>query len=859
MRFYATCPTGLEHLLASELESLGASRVRPLMGQVSFEGPLRDAYTACMWSRMASTIVAVIEQAPISGPEDLYQVASAIPWEEHLAPSSTFAVFSTGESAGLDNTRYVSQRVKDAIVDRMLAMRGVRPNVDTQRPDLRIRVRLREGHLSVGIDLSGAALFQRGYERAERRATIPALRADYAAAMLWTSGWQHMVSEDVVPSLAVAFAGNGSLVAEAAQVALDRAPGLLRVTWGFTHWLKHAARTWTLICKEAEHRADQGKDRPLILCATDSRDGYATAVRSILRAAGIDREPEFFSVKEVMHLGERLSENRLAVADLSWLHADEAPREAEVFSCLASLFSGLPEICPAACLTRDAALDALLGTEPQETLELKLGKGDATLRAYDNVALEPAATVTLAGGDQIPVLVPATDQFAARLEKVAKARKSWAQEEDVTCYRVYDQDLPDYNVALDLFQGAPQTPGRWLVVQEYAAPKEIDAEKVRRRLIDVLTVAPRVVGVRGRDVALRVRQHSKGGSQYAAPEDITRSIRSQELLAKSKAPGARVRKPKLRRVAGAPLAPGAKLVEEGGLLFEINLVDRLDCGLFLDHRLVRAEIREMAKAMQGSKRFLNLFAYTGTGTVYAADGGAGYTTTVDLSYTYLDWAQRNMERNGFVGENHEYIKADVLRWVDEQRRTKNRWDLIYCDPPTFSNSSSMGSRTFDVQADHAELLIGISRLLTRDGVCLFSCNLRNFTPDVEALSRAGVEIQDVTQGTIPQDFERNAKIHHVYLVRRTPISEEELAELKARRAKEAAARGRTTPSHSGRGRRGNGATQGKRPYGKDSSSRQPRGQRLHGAPGPRRGGRPTGSGPQGQNRKGQGRQGGNRH
>ena len=178
-------------------------------------------------------------------------------------------------------------------------------------------------------------------------------------------------------------------------------------------------------------------------------------------------------------------------------------------------------------------------------------------------------------------------------------------------------------------------------------------------------------------------------------------------------------------------------------------------------------VREMAKRIPEGGRFLNLFAYTGTATCYAADGGAEHTTTVDLSRPYLDWAGRNLRRNGFEGD-HELVQADVISWVGEQRHARGaaRYDLVFCDPPTFSNSSRMRKSSFDVQRDHVELLIGVSRLLTQDGVCVFSCNLRSFKPDVEALRRANVSIEDITAQTIPHDFERNPKVHHCYLVRR---------------------------------------------------------------------------------------------
>ena len=150
----------------------------------------------------------------------------------------------------------------------------------------------------------------------------------------------------------------------------------------------------------------------------------------------------------------------------------------------------------------------------------------------------------------------------------------------------------------------------------------------------------------------------------------------------------------------------------------------------------------------------------------AADGGAKYTTTVDLSRPSLDWARRNMARNGFTGPEHEFVQADVIEWVNEQRHTRNRWDLVFCDVPTFSNSQRMKKSSWDVQRDHSELIIGVSRLLTRNGCAIFSCNLRGFKPDTEALSKAGVVLEDITASTIPEDFKRNSKIHHAYIVRR---------------------------------------------------------------------------------------------
>ena len=762
--FFATCPKGFERLLAGELASLGATGVRALHGQVAFSGALADAYRVCLWSRIASRVVLVLSHGAAADADELYDAASSIDWESHLSLSSTFAVDAHGVNDQLRNTQFVALRVKDAVCDRMQARFGGRPSVEVRHPDVTIIARVRGERVTLGIDLSGEPLFHRGFGRRSADDGLGGLRADYAAAMLAAGSWHRCLRHDA-PTLAAAYAGSGTILVEAAGAALDRAPGLLRSRWGFDRWLGHDSAAWGALLDEADEHAEKGSERAgsLRLISLDDRPGAASAARTALRSAGLDVSLDTLTLRASSTLG---------VCDLSWLRTAELAREVSALGCVTTLADSLPAGSPLAAFVLGDSLDAALGMAPADSVSTLLGRDEATIRLYaetddaratgsdDNgtpATPAPRATVTLKDGTSIPVLVSASDQFAARLQKVAKLHAKWSKREDVSCYRVYDADLPDYAVAIDLYQASEASRGRdkggrWLVVQEYAAPKGIDLDLAHRRLLDVLAIAPRVLDVDPNDVTLRVRKRAKGGSQYASEQEE----------------GADTRPSRRSRLA---LAPGSHLVDEGGLIFEVNLAERLDTGLFLDHRDVRAQVRELAKGTKGSKRFLNLFAYTGTATCYAADGGAKHTTTVDLSRTYLDWAERNMERNGFTGDEHEYVQADVVRWISEQRRTRNRWDLVFCDPPTFSNSKRMGRDSFDVQRDHAELLIGVSRLLTADGVCLFSCNLRGFTPDTEKLERYGVEIEDVTEGTIPEDFSRNAKIHHVYLVKRTPRPE----------------------------------------------------------------------------------------
>ncbi len=411
-----------------------------------------------------------------------------------------------------------------------------------------------------------------------------------------------------------------------------------------------------------------------------------------------------------------------------------------------------------------AGVAGRFGAAPASRAEVR-GRADAVVEVFD---APPAALAVItvpdpAGGadHRVEVHDEGAAQFAARLFKVARERRRWARRSGVTSYRVYDADLPEYAAAIDLYQGAGDAESKTFVhVAEYQAPRSVDPDTARRRFEDILAIVPVVLGVRPDHVFSKVRTRSKGGSQY---RDAGRRSYVTHM-------------------------------SEAGLTFEVDLGGYLDTGIFLDHRDTRAMVGRMARG----KRFLNLFAYTGTATVHAAAGGAAETTTVDLSQTYLDWARRNLEANGFPCDGagaqpaggarpgrgarggrpaggkaparaaHHLERADVMDWIRDARRARRTFDLIFVDPPTFSNSKAMGRRTWDVQRDHVELLVGVSRLLAKDGVAVFSCNLRGFKPDVAELARLGVELEDVTADTIPHDFERNPKIHRCYLVRRAP-------------------------------------------------------------------------------------------
>jgi 23S rRNA (guanine2445-N2)-methyltransferase / 23S rRNA (guanine2069-N7)-methyltransferase len=310
--------------------------------------------------------------------------------------------------------------------------------------------------------------------------------------------------------------------------------------------------------------------------------------------------------------------------------------------------------------------------------------------------------------------------FANRLRKNLKKLKKWAAREDIDCYRLYDADLPEYAVAVDLYADE-------IHLQEYRAPKDIDPQKAVERLQEIQDALPQVLNIHPDKIHLKVRQQQKGSNQYE--KQARRGI--------------------------------LKEVREGSCKFLVNLTDYLDTGLFLDHRPTRQLIQELAHG----KRFLNLFGYTGTATVHALVGGAMATTTVDMSRTYLDWAQKNIALNDFEPQEEELIQADCLAWIDAERENRaGAFDLIFLDPPTFSNSKAMAG-TFDIQRDHVELLSNVVALLAPEGRLVFSNNLRNFKMDTESLQE--LQIENITAKTIPVDFERNPRIHNCWLIRRS--------------------------------------------------------------------------------------------
>ena len=778
IEFFASCLVGVEQALAAELKRLRVRHVRPLRGGVAFFGRPIDAERVCLWSRVASRVTAVVGRVNAGDADLMYAGAYDLPWEEVVAPGAKLAVRAHGINPELRNTQFTALKVKDAICDALRSRTGARPDIDADNPDALIEVRVRENRATITFDVSGESLHRRSYFDAKDEGDA-VLSCAHAAALLETVGAPEKLRAGwclVDPACLVDFT-----LCEAAGIAADQAPGLLRERWGFNGWAMHDEKAWEDALADADERFEAGLSQLMRECkVSDSASlpnpdrvriaGLAPSRGSVARARRHLRNARLSAFVRIecstdQDFGEDLAivartakrRHGAAVLVCHVSAADSSEDEAYAMFRASRFMSAVRHALPGSVfgLVDDRGVSSRFNDKPSFDERVGSGRIETRMQVFQEAS---SCQVELRlpnpeGGPDIPVEVneAKSEQFAARLRKVARERRKWAQAEGVSCYRVYDADLPEYNAANDVYEGAGVDEGATFVhIAEYQAPSSVDTLTARRRFEDLLVLTPAVLGVRPGFVYSKVRSRSRGGSQY-------RDAGKRSFVTHT---------------------------TEAGLLFEIDLAGYLDTGLFLDHRITRRIVGEMARG----KRFLNLFAYTGAATVHAAAGGAESTTTVDLSQTYLDWAQRNMRLNGFRCEGapvdgrrgsrdgrtsgrerraeHEFVRADVMPWIVDARRQGRQFDLIFVDPPTFSNSKAMGRRTWDVQRDHVELLVGVSRLLARGGEAVFSCNLRSFKPDYDELTRLGVELTEITQDTIPHDFERNARIHRCYLLRR---------------------------------------------------------------------------------------------
>lgn len=762
MRFFASCAKGLEYLLVDELSALGCARATAAVAGVNVEGSLADAERAVLWSRIASRVLWPLAEYDCPDEQALYAGAHALPWPEHLAPGMTLAVDAHVSGDAITHARYAAQRIKDAVVDAMRAHDGTRPDVDLDAPDLRLNLVVRRGRAVLSVDLGGGPLHRRGWRRAQGDAP---LKENLAAAVLLRGGWPQRYADG--GALLDPMCGSGTLPIEGALMAADVAPGLQRLRGTApmgegaaseaplpTRWPGFDRVVWRRLWRDAVGRERAGRaalrpaffgsdlDPQAIRAAAANAEAAGVAGAVVFEVAPIDRLAAAFSWMRQPApsavpgagsgngsgeagsalRGEGGGARSADAAGTPGLVVCNPPYDARLAADQAlyrTLGDALKRAVPgwrASLLCGDDALAFATGLRARKRYRVFNGALECALIVCDPIAQDAAAD---AGAPR--ALSEGATMVANRLRKNLRALKAWHRREGVDCFRAYDADLPEYAAAIDVYAEADDPDRRWLHVQEYAAPDEIPEQVTRRRFNDLLAAAREVFGLPRERIALKTRSRGKGGSKYGRFD-----ARGEFLV-----------------------------VREGRVRLRVNLFDYLDTGLFLDHRPLRARIAAEARGA----RFLNLFCYTGAATVQAAAGGAAQTTSVDLSATYLQWLADNLRENGVGGNAHRLVQADALQWLEAER---GRYDLIFCDPPTFSNSAR--AKDFDVQREHVRLLRAAVARLASGGVLYFSNNFRRFRMDTEAVS-AFADCEDIGAATIPPDFARNPRIHKAWRLR----------------------------------------------------------------------------------------------
>ncbi|MCW9000962.1 MAG: bifunctional 23S rRNA (guanine(2069)-N(7))-methyltransferase RlmK/23S rRNA (guanine(2445)-N(2))-methyltransferase RlmL, partial [Kangiellaceae bacterium] len=641
-QFVATCAKGLEYLLVDELKAIGAESASEGLSLVTFDADWECAYKCLMWSRIASRILYPISSFEVSEEDDLYKQCSIIDWEQHISPGATFLVNAQSYKSKLSHTQYISQLVKDAVVDTFKDSGEERPNVSFERPDIVVHIRLRKNKATLSIDLAGEGLHKRGYRVQGGGAPI---KENLAAALLFRAGWDQGSQHLVDP-----MCGSGTFLIEAAMIALNIAPGIAREYLGLFGWRQFDRNLWQKIETEAkqlrENSLKSQRASELKIVGSDVnpraiRNAQANIALADLeevidtQIAGIDQQSQFeYSTDGLIivnppyseRLGERKQVKSLYAQLGDWM-------KKRMLGWSAAVLSPDKEFGHSLGIRAKKIYRFSNGSIPCELLLLELAEKHFLEQVRD---------------DQVDVdyrkkLSEQAIQLANRLEKNVAKLKRFLQKENVTAYRVYDADLPEYNAAIDIYEGN-------IHIQEYRAPKSIDAKTAEKRLRDIQTVAAGVMQIPKNKVFTKQRQQQKGSWQYAKSTDD----RQQNNFF---------------------------LITENGRKFWVNLVDYLDTGLFLDHRKTRQLFADKATG----KNVLNLFCYTASASVYAATAGAKSTYSVDMSNTYLDWAKRNFKANRIKMTSHTFEREDCLQWLEQALERNLRFDLIFLDPPTFSN------------------------------------------------------------------------------------------------------------------------------------------------------------------------------
>ena len=719
LKIFASCPVYLEDLLEEEILTSGGKVLKKGPGGHLFSAGLRDVYHFILWSRIASRVLLYIKDFPCQGGDDVYNASRSVPWETLMDGESSIACSCTTSSRTLLPPGPGTLKVKDGLVDYWRDLTGSRPDVDRDNPDISVHLHIQGEDGTLYLDLSGEGLHKRGYRLDAGKA---GLRENTAAAILLRSGWQRIAASG--GSLVDPMCGSGTLLIEAAYIAADLPPGLNRYGYGFFNWKGHEPDLWESVFDEAETKVEEHKKNLPMIIGYDNDKRALEASRENIKRAGLEglihlerKELEDFSLTEKMKkspglivtnppYGQRLGEKGMLFSLYRTL--GDLGRSPDMKNWKMSVISD------------DESLLGSIGLKADRKNRIMNGPIKCSLYHYSLFGLssedkERKEKEISPERRTVPEdLSPEAEQFLNRLKKNLKQLGKWSRKNDITCFRLYDADLPNFNFAIDFYEK------KWVHLQEYAPPKGVDPDKAFSRLRTAVKILSGLLDIPPSSVFTKQRRRQKGPDQYKT----------------------------LQR------AGERYLMNEWDCRFWVNFTDYLDTGIFLDHRNVRKYIKENSKG----KKVLNLFCYTGTASVMAAAGGALQVCSVDTSATYLKWAKDNFQLNRLNPEEHRFIKEDVSVWL---RSCKDRFDLIFMDPPTFSNSKSRMD-VLDIQEDHTRLIRQAVGCLNPGGLLIFSNNYKRFVLD-EAIEH-DFRVTEETSWTGSPDFSRKGASHRSWFV-----------------------------------------------------------------------------------------------
>ena len=738
MIFFATASANQNDLIEKEAKNAGAQDISVSTGGVEFSADLESAYRFAMWTRCATRLLVLVHRCDrLSSADELYEHSLELPWENWINPDKTFAITQTvTDCKWINNSHFAALRFKDAIVERCRQKYdGVRPDVDRDNPNIVFHLHINRNLVSWYVDFAGRNLSHRGYRKVQTDAVMSEFMA---SCLLNRSEWYKRTELPLLDPMC----GSGTICIEAALMATNTAPGLLKGDdFAFTELPIHNALIWEKIVEEAENLQHPSSCK---IIGWDKDPRAVEISRKNAHAAGVDDIVEFKVHDFTATTAEDVDLINSTDSEYKGCIVTDPPygvRLSSSASYLRNLYSAIGSVTYnlfggwfMTVLCNDGELLSYIDMKPDRTNVLFNGGLECQAAHYWIFSAQQREEMLkkAQARREERLNTPLSDgaQMAAnRLKKNIASIGREMEKQNVSCYRLYDADMPEYSAAIDVYEN------KWINLQEYAAPSSVDPEDAKRRLDELVLATERTTGIDLENIFIKRREIQKGKDQY-----VKRSN---------------------------PSASHFFMINENGHRFSVNFRDYLDTGIFLDHRPVRKMIEEKSK----DKRFLNLFCYTGTATVHAAAGGALSTVSVDASSTYLDWAMKNMKMNNFGTMNHFYYKDDCMSWL---RNSKDMFDLIFCDPPTFSNGKSRNS--FDVQRDHVYLIRSCMKHLSGQGELIFSTNFTRFRMYEEVTDE--FDVQDITEQTIGTDFERNRKIHKCYVIKHKTLAAKSVKSIK---------------------------------------------------------------------------------